>query len=41
MSQLENPCKSMIFNSKKVEKKANKGLTSSRTPVGWTHKVRN
>jgi len=39
MSQIGNPYKSMIFNKKKVEKKAKKGLTFSRTPVGWTHKL--
>ena len=36
MSHLGNPCKSMIFNAKKVEKKAKKGLTSVEKPVGWT-----
>jgi hypothetical protein len=39
MSHLRNPCKSMIFNAKKVEKKAKKGLTSVEKPVGWTHKL--
>jgi len=39
MSQIGNPYKSMIFNTKKIEKNAKKGLPSSWTPVGWNHKL--
>jgi len=41
MTQPQNPCKTMIFNEKKVEKNAKRGLPSSGKPVGWYHNLMN